>query len=939
MDIFNTVHKDIDVKKDKSKLSRVIEDPIIYSNSANPSITFVVDKWLSKKQIEQFQIDVLNTIYEGVTFQILYAFKVKPRKGEVDKNISSYYRTNMIDATKYIKPFSRIITFGRAMYTLCHANTDLNVKSFYDIIFNDTFFYSLETKSKVYPVDDLFTWLDKDTFSRFFALRQIKECLESKPTRVSVPKLNLIKVLGEEEVKQFLWGNMEAKVVAGDLETSGFSFIDSEIGCYTCAFDGITGYYLRWSDIEKNKELFNQFLSNKYQVYANGKFDIKFMRYRGISNAKIDFDTLNAGHVLNEMRSNSLKSHAYYYTWMGGYDRGLEAFKRKYKKLKNYLEIPEDILSEYAIYDPIATFQTYLKEKAQLEKISKMDIYSGGRTLGDYYYDAVIPALNTYTDIEMDGVHYDWVKLEILSVRVQKEINQLKLDVFKALGVEPDSVTLSFDDDLEDSNYNDLGEFIAESVFDFNGKASKGTKELNVDSNMQIGKLLESKGWSNQGRNKTGVYNVNDSSLDKWAKEGHKEAELLVELHKLNTVYKTFIGSKEDNSGFFKYKSSDGLIHPTYAVMLKNSGRNGCTNPNLQNIKARGYLAEEIRSCFITPNSEYALTDNDLSGAQLRYIAMVSGDEVMADIFLNLGGDMHTRTGYNIFLEGKKILVDGVMQEIGFEEALKLKKTNPTVKESRQNAKICNFSFCFGTSAFSFATQALLPNWSKEEAIKYVVDNNLQKKQKSLYNQIMGLAYDEEGNLIKKEETDDSRDMFKDIYDKGAFSYYWASAIHVRKKFFETYKGVVEWISNTQDFAKENGFVISPFGTIRRLPQLLYIGKDDERGTIKNLLNTAVNSPIQSMEVFNMNTSITYINEFRKSNNYKTRFFNMIHDSGDMYNHKDELDIFAKVIKETFNKPYKEYNGIPMDSEGEISFPLKEKVEDCTWWGFGSHYF
>jgi len=50
-----------------------------------------------------------------------------------------------------------------------------------------------------------------------------------------------------------------------------------------------------------------------------------------------------AGHLLNGMRSNSLKTHAFHYTNYGGYDLELEKFKWKYPGLQNYLQIPDAI--------------------------------------------------------------------------------------------------------------------------------------------------------------------------------------------------------------------------------------------------------------------------------------------------------------------------------------------------------------------------------------------------------------------------------------------------------------------------------------------------------------------------------------------------------------------------------------------------------------------
>lgn len=927
MKLFSDISINDNVKKDKTKLSRKIDNPILYSNSDNPQLVIVVDKLLSQVQIQQMKYELLDTVYPGLSFQVLYCFHTKPEAKHMKANIGNYFKQNSIDIKKYIKPGTRVLTFGRALYSFCYGNTDLNVKMFYDFKFNDSYFRNGELKTRVYPVDDYFDIISKDNFSKFFALRQIKECLDYKKVRFSIPELKLVKVLGVEEVKNFLLQHMESKEMAWDLETTGLNFQANTIGCFTCSFDGRTGYYLRWKDIEPNIELFDDFLKNKYSILANGKFDQKFVKFNGIENIKIDFDTLHAGHILNEMRSNSLKTHACIYTWHGGYDDELDDYKRKYKKLRNYMDIPEKILYKYATMDSIVTFQVYQAQKLQLDTISRMNIYNGDWTINDYFYNAVMPSVNTFIDIEYEGVYYDWDKLEKLSKRVRKEIDELKLKVYEALDIPLNSIGL--DSILYDDEKKEKEKEMGIVVF----KEKTTEKITNLDSNIQVSKILKEKGWTNHGTTKLGHYIINDDTLNKWIKEGHKAAELLLELHQLNTVYKTFIGNSKDNSGFFKYRYPDGRLHPNFAVMLKNSGRNGARNPNLQNIKARGYLAEEIRSCFITLNEEYGLADCDLSGAQLRYACMRSGDEVMKNIFLNLGGDMHSMTGYEIFIKGKKIKIDGQLRELTLKDFFELKKKGEKIiKKARQNAKTANFSLIFGTSALSFCKQSIIPNWTPEEAKTYIKENGLIQKRSQIKDKITESVYDYKLKELEGRLKEDDFNMFEDVSNVDSFAYFWTVAIDIREKFFKLYPGLADWIEKMKEEARSQGFVVSPFGCIRRLPELLYIGKDSKGGHIKNLYNISLNTTIQNMEVVNMNTSITKINNHRKENNLKSSVFNTVHDSVDSYIHYTEEKILSSFIKETLNKPFKEWKGIPMESEGEMSYPMRN--EKPSWWGF-----
>jgi hypothetical protein len=105
--------------------------------------------------------------------------------------------------------------------------------------------------------------------------------------------------------------------------------------------------------------------------------------------------------------------------------------------------------------------------------------------------------------------------------------------------------------------------------------------------------------------------------------------------------------------------------------------------------------------------------------------------------------------------------------------------------KSIKNFQSLNFGFLFGAGPKTAKTVTIEPNWSLESCIKYVEDNGLQ---------------------IEKTDGEDD--------------YYLTVAKDVRKKFFESYKGLAKWIQDTQNFARDNGYVQSIYGAFRRLPEL-----------------------------------------------------------------------------------------------------------------------
>jgi len=144
-------------------------------------------------------------------------------------------------------------------------------------------------------------------------------------------------------------------------------------------------------------------------------------------------------------------------------------------------------------------------------------------------------------------------------------------------------------------------------------------------------------------------------------------------------------------------------------------------------------------------------------------------------------------------------------------------------------------------------------------------------------------------------------------------------ACDVRKKYFKYYSDLNAWIEKTKKEAQRQGYVRSPYGAIRRLPQLTYQGRNVDQKKNANLLNIALNSRIQNMEVVVVHRAMLKINKCFKDHNMKSRFFGQVHDSGETYTHKEETDFVWSKIKEYSKEYYPEYNGINLDLEGNLS--------------------
>lgn len=140
-----------------------------------------------------------------------------------------------------------------------------------------------------------------------------------------------------------------------------------------------------------------------------------------------------------------------------------------------------------------------------------------------------------------------------------------------------------------------------------------------------------------------------------------------------------------------KYIAEDGRIRPRYKQGgVVATGRLASDSPNAQNFspKMKPYFrppAHHLPDGTVVPR---AFVYADLSQAELRVLAQVSGEERMREQF-KLGGDFHTRTAADMF-------------QVDMEA---LKETDPTAfSNNRKKAKGVSFGIPYGLGANALAT-------------------------------------------------------------------------------------------------------------------------------------------------------------------------------------------------------------------------------------------
>lgn len=306
-------------------------------------------------------------------------------------------------------------------------------------------------------------------------------------------------------------------------------------------------------------------------------------------------------------------------------------------KKTSYRAIPIDVLASYLAKDVALTFQLKPVLLARL----KQDpiVYKNYRKL-------LIPASNYLARVEWNGflVDREWAMNEKL--KMETELKE-QSDLFQALAIK------------------------------------EWGKPVNTNSPLQLKEYLY----------KHLKLGHPDQSTDKDTLEDlgyHECLEPLLRIRKLQKYLSTYIMPcllKVDN---------EGRIHATYKLHGTVTGRLASSGPNMQNIPRY----PSVRGMFIASPGKI-LIECDLSQAELRSLAQLSGDEELCRIY-NSAGEMS--------------LHDEVTAEI-FPDYLNPEVDKVAKKEMKMRGKTVNFGIVYGRQAFSFVAEFLI---SMAEAQRWI---------------------------------------------------------------------------------------------------------------------------------------------------------------------------------------------------------------------------
>lgn len=152
----------------------------------------------------------------------------------------------------------------------------------------------------------------------------------------------------------------------------------------------------------------------------------------------------------------------------------------------------------------------------------------------------------------------------------------------------------------------------------------------------------------------------------------------------------------------------------------------------------------------------------------------------------------------------------------------------------------------------------------------------------------------------------------------------------IRDLFFILYPSLLKRTEREQKFAKENGYVRTIIGPVRHLHELRWMKKNEnlevtgaDRALYSKLFthlqNDATNSPVQTEEVYQAMPNVTALWRCINRMGLKSRVFNYVHDSQELYVHKDERDFIYAYLTALAEVDRQPYFSIPMHIDVEES--------------------
>ncbi len=373
------------------------------------------------------------------------------------------------------------------------------------------------------------------------------------------------------------------------------------------------------------------------KIGQNIKYDYIVLKREGIELRGIHLDTMVLSYLLepNWGKHNLDRLAAHY---LQEAKIPFDSLVGKGNKKLTMDQVPVDRAAEYACQDAHLALSL---SRVLWPKIEE-------RKLDWLYREMELPLIEVLAEMEMAGVRLDLKLLREMGAELEGQLRRLEKQIFEMAG-----------------------------------------QEFNINSPRQLSQVLFYKLNLPSGKKTRITRGLSTATeiLEELAPL-HPLAGAVLEYRQLAKLKSTYTDALTE-----LVNPETGRVHTSYNQTVTATGRLSSSDPNLQNIPARGEMGKRIRQAFI-PEEGHLFLSADYSQIELRLLAHLSEDPLLLKTFRS-DRDVHSETARQVFGPAFELFPE----------------------EMRRRAKIINFSIIYGTSPFSLAREL---ETSTSEAQKFI---------------------------------------------------------------------------------------------------------------------------------------------------------------------------------------------------------------------------
>lgn len=666
---------------------------------------------------------------------------------------------------------------------------------------------------------------------------------------------------------------------------------DPKVLCFTFTTKSHTAWFLpldhpesTWSKKErayilKGLKTLLEAKDRGVQILHGGDFDYRYIKHvLDITLGRYTFDTLLAHYtaVTEEKGTHYLKILAWEFTDMGGYDDGLEAYKLEHPECNpdkggSYQNIPLQVLFGYACGDSDCTYRLYEVFKPLVED-----------KFQDLYYKIIVPANIALADIENEGapidleywryccVEYPRIMDELLTeMRQYSEVLEVERAVNHAHKVKKAKERKKrFQERLKKL------EIIRELEPD---KYDRGMTRLRVDIEKAkqtpiVVKPVTFNPKSTPQKQHL-LFTVLGFKPTKRGKGGgwSTDKEVLKTLwldngHPLLKAIGKWTKAKTLYSMFIEklpeMLGDDGRLRGSYNLAGTETGRLSCSNPNLQQIP-RNLVDDEFLDIKL-PNVKKLF-----KAPKGFYLMQFDYSQAELRILAALSREPMFLDAFAKDQDIHMRTASQLFERWTYDEMIALSELRePTseekalmkiVKEQRQGAKTINFGLLYGQGAKKLARTM---GWTEQKAKDFI------------------------------------------------------------KLYFKKLTRIRAWIKKMKTLVRQDGFIMSPYGRMRRLATAF----SPEQDIVAKAERQAVNSPIQATASDCMLLSLAKANRYMRVRGMLSRIIITVHDSAIVLVHESEVEQVYLIMKKIMENPPHDgwLTGIIMKADAEVGINWAE---------------